>query len=141
MRVGAVVDFGIDQGERNLGHAGGLAVARAGEDDVFHADAAQGLGRLLAQHPGNGVGDIRLAAAVRADDGGDAVAVKLQLGAVAERFESEDLQLFQFEQLLLLRSPIVWPVCVARAPSPANVAILLPVIGRMQAQPFLLLCL
>src|SRR5262249_54951784 len=30
--------------------------------------------------------------------------MKLQLGAVAERLESENLQLFQFEQLPLLRS-------------------------------------
>ena len=35
--VGAVVRFGVDQGQRHFGHAGGLAVARAGEDDVFHA--------------------------------------------------------------------------------------------------------
>ena len=49
--VRAVVFLGIDQGERYLRHAGGLAIARPGENDVLHSRAAQGLGRLLAQHP------------------------------------------------------------------------------------------
>ncbi len=35
------VDGGIDQRERDLSHAGGLAVTRAREDDVLHVDAAQ----------------------------------------------------------------------------------------------------
>ena len=87
------VDFGIDQGERHLGHAGGLALARAGEDDVLHVDAAQQSRRLLAQHPGDGVGDVRLAAAVGTDDGGDAFALEAEVGAVAERLEAEDLEL------------------------------------------------
>ena len=84
--------------QAHFGHARGIAVARAGEDDVFHARAAQSLGRLLAEHPGDRVGDIRFAAAVGADDGGDAFAVKFQLGAIAERFESQNLQLLEFEQ-------------------------------------------
>ena len=65
-------------------------------------DAAQRLGRLLAQHPGDGVGDIRLAAAVGTDDGRNAVAMEPELGAVAKRLEPENLQLLQFEQLELL---------------------------------------
>ena len=93
------VHVGIDERQRHLGHAGGQAVARAGEDDVFHARAAQRLGRLLAQHPGDGVSDVGFSAAVRTDNGGDAFAMELQLGAVAERFESQDLQLFQFQHI------------------------------------------
>jgi len=58
----------------------------------------QRLGRLLPEHPGDGVGDIRLAAAVRADDGGNAFAVELELRAIAERLESQDLQFLKFEQ-------------------------------------------
>ena len=42
------------------------------EDQVLHAAAAQGLGTLLAERPANRLGDIALAAAVRADDPGDA---------------------------------------------------------------------
>ena len=100
--VGTAVGFGIDQRERHFRHAGGFAVPRAGEDDVFHARAAQGLGRLLAQHPGNGVGNIRLAAAVGADDRRHAVPMELEFGAVAERFEPENLKPLQFEQRELL---------------------------------------
>ena len=70
------VDFGIDEGERDLGHAGRLALARARENDVLHVDAAQQSRRLLAQHPRNGVGNVRLAAAVRTNNGGYAVALK-----------------------------------------------------------------
>ena len=53
--TGAVVDLWVDEGERDLGHAGGLALTGAGEDDVFHLDAAEGLGGLLAEDPGDGV--------------------------------------------------------------------------------------
>ena len=41
-------------------------------------------GSLLPQHPTNPVTDIGLAAPVRPHDGGDAVAVKFQFGAVAK---------------------------------------------------------
>src|ERR1019366_3360007 len=92
------VNFGIDQRQRDLGHAGRLALARAREDDVLHVDAAQQSRRLLTQHPRDGVGDVRLAAAVRPHDGGNAVALEAKIGAITERFETEDLQLLQFEQ-------------------------------------------
>src|SRR5579864_5476314 len=82
MRVRPAVHFRINQGEGNLCHAGGLAVAGAREDRVR---------------------DVGLAASVGTDDGRDAVPVKLEFGTVAERFETENLKLFQFEQLLLLR--------------------------------------
>jgi hypothetical protein len=65
-------------------------------------DAAQQSRRLLAEHPRDGIRDVRFAAAVGADDGSDTVALETQVGAVAKRFEPEDLQLFQFEQDELL---------------------------------------
>ena len=99
VEAGAVVDLGVDEGERDLGHAGGLAVAGAGEDDVFHLDAAEGLGGLLAENPGDGVGDVGLAAAVGADDGGDAFAGELDLGAITEGLEAEYLNLLELEQM------------------------------------------
>ena len=49
-----------------------LARGRPMKDQVLHAGAAQGLGTLLAERPANGLGDIALAAAVRANDPGDA---------------------------------------------------------------------
>ncbi len=59
-------------GQRHLRHAERFAAIRAVKNHVGHFAAAQGLGRLLAQDPANGVGHIGLAAAVGADDGRDA---------------------------------------------------------------------
>ena len=55
----------------DLGPAERGAAGRAGEDDVLHLAAAQGLGALLAHHPGEGVDDVGLARAVGPDDAGD----------------------------------------------------------------------
>src|SRR5208282_176339 len=96
--------------QRDFGHARGFAVAGSGEDYVFHTRATQRLRRLLAEHPGDGVGNIRLAAAVGADDGGHSVPVKLEFGAVAERLEAENLKPFQFQQRGLLKSSGQWSV-------------------------------
>ena len=93
VEAGTVVDLGVDESERNLGHTGGLAVASAGEDDVLHLDAAEGFGGLLAEDPGDGIGDVGLAAAVGSDDGGDAFAGELDLGAITEGLEAEYLNL------------------------------------------------
>ena len=64
---------------------GGRRLARVAalEDDVLHVLAAQALGALLAQHPGDRIDDVALAAAVGADDGGDA-SVEGELGPVRE---------------------------------------------------------
>ena len=62
-RVVGVVDRQGDLGPAQRGPAGG-----AGEDDVFHLAAAQRLGALLAEHPGDRVDDVALARAVRPDD-------------------------------------------------------------------------
>ena len=83
-----LVNFGIHQGHGHVGHAERLAVAGAGENHVFHAGAAQALGRLFAEHPTDGIADVGLAAAVRTDDGGDALPVEAQLGALAKALES-----------------------------------------------------
>ena len=112
----AVVDLGIDEGEGDFGHAGGFAVAGAGEDDVFHLDAAEAFGGLLAEDPGDGVGDVGFAAAVGADDGGDAVSGELDLGSIAEGLEAEDLDFFELEHarrglLAVERSRLWWLCC------------------------------
>ena len=82
------VDLGIYQRHGDVGHAERFAVARAGEDDVFHAGAAEALGRLFAEHPTDGIADVRFATPVRPHDGRDAFAVEAQFGALAKRFES-----------------------------------------------------
>ena len=83
-----VVDVGVHQRHGDVGHAERLAVARAGENHVFHAGAAQALGGLLAQHPTDGIADVGLAAAVGPDDGGDPFPVEAQFGAIAKGLES-----------------------------------------------------
>ena len=74
--------------------------ARAGEDDVLHLAAAQRLGALLAEHPGDRVDDVGLARAVRADDAGDA-----RLEAQRGR-RGEGLEALQREALEVHDSPV-----------------------------------
>ena len=65
-RQGAV---GVVEVERDLGDVHRPPPRRPLEDDVLHLAAAQQPGGLLAQHPAHGVAHVRLAAAVRPDDG------------------------------------------------------------------------
>ncbi len=62
----------VIEGDRNLSHAGCRQAIAAGEDHILHLMAAQVTGALLAHGPAQGVDDIGLAAAVRADDRRDA---------------------------------------------------------------------
>ncbi len=84
----------VGEGDRDLGQADRLALGRPLEDDVLHALAAQLLGGLLAEDPADGVDDVGLAAAVRAQDRGDPL-VEGEGRALRERFESEQLHPFQ----------------------------------------------
>ena len=81
----------------HFGHAAGWAIARALKDDVLHSAAAQVFDTLLAQDPGDGVGDIALAAAVWPDDGGNSVTSEENFGIVREGFEAGNLEAFEFE--------------------------------------------
>ena len=81
-RAVGVVDDDLDLGRRARLHA-----AAAAEDDVAHRLAADGERRLLAHRPQDGVGDVRLARAVRADDDRDAGA-EVELRAVGEGLEA-----------------------------------------------------
>ncbi len=58
--------------QHHLGDVAGRPRAGAGEDDVLHLAAAHLLGRGLAHHPLQGLDEVRLAAAVGADDAGHA---------------------------------------------------------------------
>ena len=63
---------GIVEHEPDLGDVARRATGRAGEDHVFHARAAHVLVRALAHHPAERLDQVRLAAAVRPDDAGQA---------------------------------------------------------------------
>jgi len=77
--------FGIHSadGQGHLGHAQGLAGIGPIENNIGHLPAAEGLGRLFAQDPADGIRDIGLAAAIWADNGGKA-GLKIQRGLVGE---------------------------------------------------------
>jgi hypothetical protein len=62
------------------------SLRRALEDGLLHLRAADGRGALLAQHPADGVTDVRLAAAVRPDNRRDAI-VKGEFRAIREGLE------------------------------------------------------
>ena len=89
----------IDQGDADLGEPQGQPGPGAIEDDVLHSPAAQGPGALLPQYPGDGIGNVALAAPVGSHDGGDAGSLKGQFCFVGEGFEPLNLDLLQFQQL------------------------------------------
>jgi hypothetical protein len=90
-----VLRRGVQPGQPQADFSGRARLARvaAAEDDVLHLVAAQALGALLAEHPGDGVRHVALATAVRADDGRDAM-VESQLCPVGKRLESVDVKAF-----------------------------------------------
>src|SRR5690606_26654185 len=81
-----------DQLHRGLAHR--LARVGAVEYDVRQAVAAQVLGGTLAHHPGDGIDDVGLAAAVRAYDS-DQIAGNEKRGGIDERFETGEPDLAQ----------------------------------------------
>src|SRR5262249_26905011 len=86
------------EGERHLGHGDGPAAAAAVEDHVLHRAAGEGARRLLAERPADRVDDVRLAAAVRADDRGEAP-LEDDPGAVGERLEAAELECLEMHAL------------------------------------------
>ena len=83
--------LGVVEHERHLRKAHLVARFRAAENDILHLHAAQRLARLLAHDPANGVRNIRFAASVRPDDGGD-VLTEVEHRLVREALEPLDLQ-------------------------------------------------
>ncbi len=74
----------------HFGHAACGSIARALKDDVFHLSAAQMLNPLLAENPGDGIGNIALAAAIRPDNGSYAITSEDYFGVIGEGLESSD---------------------------------------------------
>ena len=87
----------IVEQEADLGVVARGAPAGAGEDHVLHAGAAHVLERALAHHPAQGLDEIRLAAAVRPDDAGQA-RLDPELGGVAEALEAGQAQALEFHR-------------------------------------------
>src|SRR6266568_411102 len=85
---------GVVDGQRDLGPAEGRARGGAREYDVLHLAAAQRLGSLLAHDPGQGVNDVGLARAVRADHAGDA-GLEAERGGGGEGLEAAQREALQ----------------------------------------------
>ncbi len=81
--------FGLVQRQRDLGDVAGRPAGGTGEDHVLHLTAAQAAGARLAHRPAQGFDDVGFAAAVRADDAGQA-GIDLDRGRLGEAFESGD---------------------------------------------------
>ncbi|CAB4917831.1 unannotated protein [freshwater metagenome] len=65
------LSVGVVDRDGDLGSAERRPSRRAGEDDVLHLSAAEGLCPLLPHDPGERIDDIRLAGSIRADDARD----------------------------------------------------------------------
>ncbi len=85
------VAVGRSQRERYFAHRQRPAARRALEDDVVHGLAADVRSAVLAEDPDDGVADVGLTAAVRADDGRHRRR-EGKLGRIVERFEAVDFQ-------------------------------------------------
>ena len=88
--LGAQLLLAVGEGDGDLGEAEGLAGVGAVEHHVHELGTADGRRALLAEHPTDGVGDVRLAAAVGPDDG-DHARLERQTRPVGEGFETDDV--------------------------------------------------
>ena len=107
-RKGGVARAVVDR-QRHLGEVARRAAAGAAKDHVVHLTAAQPAGRVLAHHPAQRFGEVRLAAAVRSDDAGQARPDR-HLGRIGEGFETDEAQPVDLHaafapSLRLLRQP------------------------------------
>jgi hypothetical protein len=84
----------VGERQRHLRHAERRLAVGAGEDDVLHRFPAQLLDALLAHDPADGVDDVALPAAVRADHRGDAVG-EIDDGLFEEGFEPRYFESFE----------------------------------------------
>ena len=80
--------------ERDFGGAERAAGGAAVEDDVGHLLAAERLGALRAEHPFDGVDDVRFAGAVGPDDDRDA-AREIEPRAIGEALEAGEFERFE----------------------------------------------
>ena len=88
LKAAGAVRSRIVEKQRHFGGVARRPRCRAGEDDVVHAGRAHVLVGAFAHHPAQRLDEIRLAAAIRPDDAGQA-ALDDELGRFDEGFEAE----------------------------------------------------
>ena len=101
----SVGEFRVNERQGNFGDAQGRPLGRAIENAVGHALGAKHLVALLAEHPGDRVDDVGLAAAIGADDASDPAAAEDDLRLFAEGFEAQQFDFTQFEHAAPRKSP------------------------------------
>ena len=82
---------GIVEDQRDFGGVARRPVARARKDHVVHARGAHGLVGAFAHHPAHGFDQVGLAAAIGADNAGQA-RLHMEHGLVGEGFEAVQLE-------------------------------------------------
>ena len=87
----------IGEGEGDLGETHRFARIGAVENDIGHFATTKRLGRLLAEHPADGVENIGLTAAVGPDDGSYAF-VEIEDSFISKRFKPKKLERFEMHQ-------------------------------------------
>ena len=112
----------VVEDELDLGRRAGLRATAAGEDHVLHRLAANGEGRLLAQHPQHRVGHVRLPRPVRPDDDAHA-GPELEGRPVRERLEALHVDRLEVHQVK----------CSAGLPAPRPDGAGLPPVARDRA--------
>src|SRR6478736_3327430 len=84
----------------HFSHATGRPIPRPLKNDILHFTTTEMLHALFAQHPGNGVRDVALAATIRPDDGCYSVSSEDDLCVIGEGFKTVDFQALKFEHAL-----------------------------------------
>ena len=87
---------GVVECERDFAERLRFARLRAAENDVLHVGTAQGLCRLFAEHPADGIRHVALAAAVRPDDTGHAV-IEFYFGFVRKGLETVEFDFLEIQ--------------------------------------------
>ena len=94
---GGDLAVGVIQQHLDLGDIARRPAGIAGEDDVVHLTAAHALGGGLAHYPAQRLDKIGLAAAVRADDAGQA-GINDEFGRIDEGFEAGEAKFAEMDQ-------------------------------------------
>ena len=85
-------DFIAFKVQNNFGHSTRRAIARALKDHVLHLATAQMFDALLAQHPGDRVGNIALAAAVWPYNSSYSITCEDEVSVVGKGLEARDFE-------------------------------------------------
>ncbi len=97
VELGRGAAIGVIEGQDHFGDVAGRPGAAAAEDDVVHLAAAHALGRRFAHHPAQGFDQVRLAAAIGADDPRHA-RLNREFSGFDEGFEAGQAELVELDQ-------------------------------------------